>query len=121
MFLWLGVRTWRSGPVDLARVTAHRELFLKSCFVAAVNPKTLLFNAAFLPQFMPIEATATDVALVASVFLLVLFAGDVVWALCASAAKPLLRRVSGAANRVAGGFLVIAAIGLALARRNASA
>ena len=115
--VWLGIRTYRSAPADLTHVEARRGLLQKSCFVAAVNPKTLLFNAAFLPQFVPPAATAVDVALVGGVFLAVLFAGDLLWAVFAHSAKPYLARAGVATNRIAGGFLVLAGVGLALARR----
>ncbi len=115
--VWLGIRTYRSVPADLERVEARRGLFLKSLLVAAVNPKTLLFNAAFLPQFVPAAATTADVAIVGTVFLGVLFVGDVLWAVFATSAKPVLARVGVATNRIAGAFLVLAGAGLALARR----
>ncbi len=117
--VWLGVRTFRSPPADLGRVEARPRLFLKSCLVAAVNPKTLFFNAAFLPQFMPAGGSAVDAAIVGAVFLAVLGVGDVLWAVFATAAKPLLIRAGLAANRLAGGFLVLAGVGLAFARREA--
>ena len=117
--VWLGVRTYRLPAADLARVEARRGLFLKSCLVAAVNPKTLLFNAAFLPQFVPAGGSAVDAAIVGAVFLAILFVGDVLWAVFATAARPLLLRAGLTANRLAGGFLVLAGVGLAFARREA--
>jgi threonine/homoserine/homoserine lactone efflux protein len=87
--------------------------------IAAINPKTLLFNAAFLPQFVVANGDASQqLAVVASVFLIVLLLGDLVWALGASSARRLLDRYSGARNRVTGGFLVAAGVGLALSRRS---
>ena len=54
---------------------------------------------------------------VATVFLSVLFLGDMVWALTAVSARRLLDRYAGARNRLTGGFLVAAGVGLALSRR----
>jgi len=87
--------------------------------IAAINPKTLLFNAAFLPQFVVANGDASQqLAVVASAFLIVLLLGDLVWALGASSARRVLDRYSGARNRVTGGFLVAAGVGLALSRRS---
>jgi len=84
--VWLGVRTWRKPPTDLEKITAAPVMFLRGCMlaaVAAVNPKTLLFNAAFIPQFVG-TGSASQFALVGAVFLGVLFLGDLGWALFAS-------------------------------------
>ena len=68
---------------------------------------------------MPAGGSAVDAAIVGAVFLAVLGVGDVLWAVFATAAKPLLIRAGLAANRLAGGFLVLAGVGLAFARREA--
>ena len=85
--------------------------------IAVANPKTLLFNAAFLPQFMPAGAPAETLWLLAAVFLLVILIGDLLWALFAASARPLLAGFAGAANRIAGGMLCLGALGLAMSRR----
>lgn len=58
--VWLGVRLWRSAPAavgDLPDSGMHGGLALvKSLAVALSNPKTLLFFAAFLPQFVDTTA-----------------------------------------------------------------
>lgn len=115
--VYLGIRTWRSRPADLSRVTAHRTIFWRGVFVAAINPKTLLFNAAFLPQFVSVGAMASEAALVTLVYLAVLLAGDCLWAAFANSARPLLDRFSGLTRHLTGGFLVAAGVGLALARK----
>jgi homoserine/homoserine lactone efflux protein len=58
--VWLGIKMWRNQPVDIraalaaspADVLSGRVAFLRSLTVALSNPKTLLFFAAFLPQFI---------------------------------------------------------------------
>jgi threonine/homoserine/homoserine lactone efflux protein len=115
--LWLGLKTWRTPVEAIDTETARPAVFWHGTMIAALNPKTLLFIAAFLPQFIPAGATATDLVLVASVFLTVLFIGDSAWAVTASSARRSLSRYSRFSNRISGGFLLAAAAGLALARR----
>ena len=116
--IWLGVSTWRERAEDLSKITAAPAVFWRACIVAAVNPKTLLFNAAFLPQFVPSGGNATmQLAVVSGVFLTVLLLGDMLWALSAGTARQLLEKHAAARNKITGGFLVAAAIGLALSRR----
>ncbi|MDH3751101.1 MAG: LysE family transporter, partial [Gammaproteobacteria bacterium] len=93
-------------------------MFWRGCMIAAVNPKTLLFIAAFLPQFVVDNGSASgQLSTVAAIFLAVLLLGDMIWAASASSARQLLDRLSGARNRITGGFLVAAGVGLALSRR----
>lgn len=114
--VWLGIRTWREPAADLEKLTAAPVMFLRGCALAAVNPKTLLFNAAFLPQFVG-SGSASQFALVGAIFLTVVFLGDLAWALFASSARHLLTRYSRLRNKITGVFLSTAGIGLALARR----
>jgi len=114
--IWLGIRTWRKPASDLRQVKAAPAMFLRGCLLAAANPKTLLFNAAFLPQFVG-DGSPGQFALVGSVFLGVLFLGDAGWALFAGSTRKLLTRQSGWRNRVTGAFLTAAGVGLALSRR----
>lgn len=114
----LGMRTWREPATDLATIEAAPVMFWRGSLLATLNPKTLLFNAAFIPQFVSSEkASVPDVALVAGLFLSVVFLGDVLWAAFASSARRLLERYSRLRNRLTGAFLTAAGIGLALARK----
>ena len=116
--VWLGVQTWRAPADDLTEIRPQPAVFWRACAVAAVNPKTLLFNAAFLPQFVGQGATTLQMLVVAGVFLTVLMLGDMLWALFANAARPLLHKVRSLRNRMTGAFLVLAGVGLALSRRS---
>lgn len=113
----LGIRTWRRPPDDLGRIVARPRLFGQATLIAVANPKTLAFNAAFLPQFVPADAGRSELFAAAAVMLAVIFLGDVLWAAFASRARHWLTRFSTWRNRVTGAFLVAAGAGLALARR----
>ncbi|MFC4270726.1 LysE family transporter [Sneathiella chungangensis] len=120
--LWLGYRSWISPPDDLSAIGAVRapvlRLFTRGLVVAVLNPKTLIFNAALLPQFVaPDGSYLAQLALVALVFLTVLTLGDALWAVFAGALRPLMLRYQRIRNRITGGFLIAAGIGLALTGR----
>ena len=116
--VFLGIRTWREPAGDLSKIEAAPTMFWRGCLIAVLNPKTLLFNAAFIPQFVAAgDATASQLVVVAAVFLAVLFVGDLLWAAFASSARRVLARYAKLRNRLTGAFLTAAGIGLALSRR----
>jgi threonine/homoserine/homoserine lactone efflux protein len=116
--VYLGFRTWRQTADELGSIDAKPAVFWRACMIAAINPKTLIFNAAFLPQFLSKGAGAGQILLLAAIFLSVLLLGDLLWATFASSARRLLIRYGRFRNRLTGGFLVAAGIGLAFSRRD---
>lgn len=120
--IWLGIAAWRAPAVDLARVgpqaRSARLIFARGFLVGLTNPKTLLFYGAFLPQFITPGPTAADqLLLLAATFLVVAVVLDSVWALLAGRLRGLLMTHVRLRNRLTGGLLVGAGVGLALARR----
>ena len=120
--VWLGVAAWRAPAVDLARVgpqaRSARLIFARGLLVGLTNPKTLLFYGAFLPQFITAGPTASDqLLLLAVTFLVVAVVLDSAWALLAGRLRGLLLAHVRLRNRLTGGLLVGAGLGLALARR----
>ena len=118
--VYLGIRTWREPAADLGQIGAHigHGLFWRGAMLAVINPKTLLFNAAFLPQFVSTSAGAAgELTVVSAVFLTVIVVGDALWAVFASAARRWLKGFGQLRNRLTGGFLIGSGLGLALARQ----
>jgi homoserine/homoserine lactone efflux protein len=120
--LWLGVRAWRAPAVDLAGTEAQARsvklIYGRGFLVGLTNPKTLLFYGAFLPQFItPGPTVADQLLLLAVTFLVVATVLDGVWAILAGRLRGLLTTHVRLRNRLTGGLLVGAGLGLALARR----
>jgi threonine/homoserine/homoserine lactone efflux protein len=101
--VYLGVQALRASdaPRDAPAVRAQAlsRIFRDGFVVALLNPKTTLFFAAFLPQFMRADAPQ----LAQSVLLGMLFVGvaaitDSLYALAAETVAPRLRAQRGAAR-----------------------
>lgn len=119
--VWIGVRAWRAPPVDLTQVRPEpkslREIFLRGLVVSLTNPKTLVFFGAFLPQFVTHDAPLRpQLALLSTTFLALAMTLDSCWAAVAGRARGLLSRHGRLRNRLTGGLLVGAGVGLALVR-----
>jgi threonine/homoserine/homoserine lactone efflux protein len=103
----------------LPRERAGR-LFWQGFLVSLTNPKTLLFYAAFLPQFVdPAVAPMPQFALLSATLLVVSLTFDSSYCLLAGRIRPWLRgaAVGRLRNRVTGTLLIASGVGLALARR----
>ncbi|RST51071.1 LysE family translocator [Variovorax sp. MHTC-1] len=122
--VYLGIRMWLATPA-VADATPRaprkplRRVFRDGFVVALLNPKTTLFFAAFLPQFMDAHASPLMQTLaLGSVFVGVACCTDLFYVLTASLVAP---RLGGAArhavwgNRLAGtsfiGLGVLTAMG----------
>ena len=120
--VWLGIAAWRSPAVDLTRTVPQarsaRVIYVRGLLVGLTNPKTLLFYGAFLPQFVTPGPTASDqLLLLAATFLVVAVVLDGGWAVLAGRMRALLAMRTRLRNRLTGGLLMCAGLGLALARR----
>lgn len=119
--IYLGISTWRTAQADLDEIGRRSQAatFWRGLGLAVANPKTLLFNAAFLPQFVANEPGATgQLWLLATVYLLVIIVGDSMWALFAAKARKCLKKYEKIRNKLTGGLLLGAGLGLALTRQN---
>ncbi len=121
--VYLGIKQWRSAgiPVEIDTPPASRtNMFVQGMVVTILNPKSLIFIAAFLPQF--IDSTrpiGLQFAYIVPTFLLIGFTVTAVWAIVAGKASGLLQnqRAFTSVLRGSGGLMIIAGLGLALARR----
>jgi threonine/homoserine/homoserine lactone efflux protein len=123
--VFLGVKLWRApvaeAPVDAAAPVARPgRIFLHAYAVTALNPKSIVFFIAFLPQFLDgARAVLPQLVIFEASFLALATANALTYALLASAARRTIRqpRVQRAVNRT-GGTLLIGAGALAAAWRS---
>jgi homoserine/homoserine lactone efflux protein len=118
--LYLGIRQWRATPTELTRTRPQQRAFkaiaLRGFAISLTNPKTLLFYGAFFPQFLtPDSPIAPQVALLSLTFFLIAAGLDCCWALLAGRMRAVLAVRGRLRNRLSGGLLIGAGIGLALA------
>ena len=121
--VYLGIAEWRAAARDLARTAplprSARAIYGRGVLVALTNPKTLLFYGAFFPQFIePGRDAGRQLLLLAVTFLAVAIVCDGLWAILAGRLRALLVAHARLRNRITGGLLVGAGVGLAMARRS---
>jgi len=105
--VWLGVQALRAArPVqsadgDLAH-HAHtgslQRVFTDGFVVALLNPKTAIFFAAFLPQFVDAHAPVAQTVALGMLFVAIAAVTDSLYALGAGGVRPLLDRAAGVAR-----------------------
>ena len=123
--IYLGVQTWRAPVVDLgvdlgavaAAPRSARRMFGRAFLVGFTNPKVLLFYGAFFPQFIaPGRAVAPQIWVLCVTYVVITVVVDSGWTVGAAWARGALGAHGRLRNRVSGGLLVGAGVGLALAR-----
>jgi threonine/homoserine/homoserine lactone efflux protein len=98
--LYLGIRLLRdagtAGAVRRAAPAPTGRVFRDGLVVALLNPKTTLFFAAFLPQFMSVGASPVlQGATLGALFVALAAFTDALYALAAASAAPWFARRSG--------------------------
>ena len=117
----LGMQAWRAPPPTLAVAVAGGRsacaTVIRGLLVSLTNPKVLLFFGAFFPQFIsPRHLLGPQLGLMSVTFLAVVAALDCAWATLAGRARGWIVARGRLLNRVSGGLLAGAGVGLAATR-----
>ncbi len=121
--VYLGIKQWQSSnkPMEFdTSSVSKKNVFVQGVVTTIFNPKSLIFIAAFLPQFIDTtRPLALQFTLIVPSFLVITFAVTSVWALAAGKLRGLLKspRALKSVSRTSGGLMILAGAGLALARR----
>ncbi|KAA0582237.1 LysE family translocator [Azospirillum sp. B21] len=112
--VYLGIKLWRA-PVREAETVADESavrpwrMMLHTYAVTALNPKSIVFFVAFLPQFLdPARPLAEQMVVMEATFLVLATLNAAGYALLASAARRAVRTpsVQRTVNRVGGSLLM---------------
>jgi len=122
--IYMGIKLWRA-PVALPGVakpteTNARRIFAHAYVVTALNPKSIVFFIAFLPQFFSTGQPVVPQMIIFEVTFLVLATlNAAIYGIAASAARRTIRKpaVQRTVNRVGGSFLIGAGLLAATWRR----
>lgn len=126
--VWLGIGLWCAAPAELAinrGAGAPRELrrmFWKAYVVTALNPKSIVFFIAFVPQFVVADAPVTpQFTIMIATFVGLAAVNTVLWAVLVGEMRRRFERPGAlkVINRTGGGFLIGAGVLTALARPTA--
>jgi threonine/homoserine/homoserine lactone efflux protein len=115
--VWLGIKLWRAGGALEAKPRASgastARMLGHAWLVTALNPKSLTFFVAFLPQFLSADADfLTQMAVMEATFLTLAFANVLGYAAVAARAGRLVTspRAVGIVNKVGGSCLIGAGV-----------
>jgi threonine/homoserine/homoserine lactone efflux protein len=126
--IYLGIKLWRAPAAlpdgtEAPAATPPSRIFLHAYAVTALNPKSIVFFVAFLPQFLDARAAvAPQLVLFEATFLPLAALNALGYAVLASAARRTIRKpaVQRAVNRSGGSILVGAGLFTLLWRRAAA-
>ena len=125
--LYLGINLWRANPDSSSiqhgkKDASPRSLFKSSFIVTALNPKSIAFFVAFLPQFIsPHSPAFSQILILGGIFLFLAFVNAALYALFAGQLRETIKRtvVRKWLNRCGGTALIGAGIFTAGMQRSA--
>jgi threonine/homoserine/homoserine lactone efflux protein len=118
--IYLGVKLWRA-PVSTAKDEPAVEvppkerplrIFLHTYIVTALNPKSIIFFVAFLPQFLnATQPMLPQMVIFEATFLILAILNAGFYALMASMARSSIRKpgLQRAVNRIGGSLMICCA------------
>lgn len=127
--IWLGIKLWRAEPSieglnggrqDAGRGAARGAMFRNAYVVTALNPKSVVFFTAFVPQFIAAERTLIpQLVILEATFLTLAAISAALWAILAGEMRARFHRPETVrlANRIGGGVMIGAGLLTAAARR----
>ncbi|MBX3538857.1 MAG: LysE family translocator [Chelatococcus sp.] len=118
--VYLGIKLWRADPALQSATSPAKArpmaMFSHAALVTALNPKSIVFFVAFLPQFLDqSRPLLPQMIILAATFVTLAFFNAAGYAILASSARRLVSRprVLKAVNRTGGSLLVGAGIATA--------
>ncbi|MEX3981622.1 LysE family translocator [Paraburkholderia sp. EG287A] len=125
--IYLGVKLWRApvgvGDAPDTSETRTGRIFAHAYAVTALNPKSIIFFVAFVPQFIdPHLAMTPQIVVFEATFIVLATLNALAYALLAAAARQVVRspRVQRAVNRTGGTLLIGAGLFAAAWRKSAA-
>ena len=112
--IWLGIKMWRSASesMELTAITDNRvwyAIMANAFVITALNPKSIVFFLAFLPQFINSEKPFIPQSLIlGSTFLVLAILSVLFYSLLASYTGQQMRLslIHRWTNRIGGGLLI---------------
>ncbi|SFJ34739.1 LysE family translocator [Jannaschia pohangensis] len=126
--IWMGIKLWRSagsarlGDIGTADDVTARAVFGHAAVVTALNPKSIVFFIAFVPQFIrPEAALLPQFAILIATFVTLATLNALAYALLADRLRVGLKRPAVLRRMTQGGGAALIAMGAvtALTRRTA--
>ena len=115
--IWLGIKLFRAGGTLEARAnteaTSRLKMLAHAWLITALNPKSITFFVAFLPQFLDTKAPLfPQMVVFETTFLVLAFLNAFGYALAASKARTLFQKPAAirAFNRTGGTLLIGAGV-----------
>lgn len=123
--IWLGIGLWRAEPKlagfeETSSGASKRAMFWNAYVVTALNPKSIVFFVAFVPQFVnPATPVLPQFVILEATFLFLAALGAAIWAILAGNLRERFKRreTLRKVNRAGAGFLIGAGILTAATQR----